>query len=196
MFSSLSKKYFLTILLAASVQAVIAETVRLRPLGSEIMEMDQALLSSEVDSESQVVLLNEAKKMREEGINDKALIQDLQEKLRESYTALERESTKAAYRGIGRNGEIAISEWNIDPVKSLRENMTLWRLQAERNTQQSIPFVWNLPGPVELTVPAVFYGNWRDALWQLSLAFKQNGWDIKIDIAKTNNVVIFDQFDN
>lgn len=170
-------------------QTALAEKVRLRP--AEAGDAVVAKASAEVDQGSQVVLLEEAKQMREQGYSDKAKIQDLQDKLREAYTALERESTKAAYRGDGSVGEFAIAEWKINPVFSLKENMMKWRKQAEDNTRQEIHFVWELPGPVELNVPAIFYGNWRDALWQLSLAFEENGWDIQIDVAKANNVVIF-----
>lgn len=196
MYKGSKLKIIAAFLVLSSAQQVMAETVRLRPADPSTPSVMPSGALPEGQEDSQSNLLKEAQKMREQGVSNSEKIQELQDRLREAYTALERESTKAAYRGEGAIGEIAIGEWKIDPTKSLRENMMLWRFQAERVTKQEIHFVWELPGPVELSVPAIFYGNWRDALWQLSMAFQQNDWDIQIEVAKTNNVVIFKPYRN
>lgn len=171
-----------------------AETVRLRPMGANTSS-EQPLTEKIQTNNSQEVLLQEAMDMRTSQFTDKAKIEELQIKLKEAYEFGQKESAKAEYREQGRFGEIKIQEWRIEPT-TLRENMEAWRHQAEQLTKSSIPFIWNLPGPVPLDVPAVFYGDWRNALWQLSLAFRDNGWDIGIEIAKTNNVVIFQPYSN
>jgi len=138
-------------------------------------------------------LLLKAEKLRAESNPDLQSNQILQNELKELRNKVAQLSTLQKQNGDSVVGKVAIGEWELKPIEhgDLQTAMKYWRKQAEEQTGLEIHFNWKVSGEVPFEAPAIFYGTWRDALFQLALMFEDRGWPIKIEIEKINNVVRF-----